>query len=110
LAQRIRVLLADPYWLVPADGYLCIVRERALDQAALTTCTPTAQALRHGVAMTTLTSTANVPSRLIVGVAPDGASRARIHTKHSVSTVAIEQTIFVARDSLAAPPDRIDMR
>lgn len=109
LAQRLRVPLADAYWLVPADGYLCIVRERAVDEAALNVCTPNAQAVRHGVAMATILPPTQGQRRLIVGVAPDGTSTARIHTGSNVSTAAVEQTLFVVRDALTDPPERIDM-
>lgn len=110
LAQRLPVVLPGAYWLVPADGYLCIVSERATDRAALNVCTSTARALRHGIALTTVSSSAGASSRLIVGVAPDGAAQVSIHTGHHTSTASVEQSIFVARDMLAEPVSHIDVR
>ncbi len=78
-----------------------------------TTCLPTSQALKHGVADITVTppNTSSIhPSRLIVGVAPDGTHEVFIHTRGSIATAPVVNEVFVWRDSIAAPPDFFALR
>lgn len=112
LAQRIPVTLPGAYWLVPGDGYLCVVAQESMGVG--TTCAPTAEAVQHGIASITITPLRPAPgirpSRLIVGVAPDGAREVLVHTHGAVATVPVVDEVFVLRDSVAAPPDFFALR
>lgn len=115
LAQRLPVNLSGAYWLVPGNGHLCIVDQGSLGNPAVgTTCARTARALARGIASITIArpnaSAHTVQSRLIVGVAPDGAREVQVHTRGTVVTTSVAGTIFVVRDTLAAPPDRLSWR
>jgi hypothetical protein len=118
LAQRIPVALPRRYWLVPANRHLCIVAQgSAGPRGAGTTCARTADAVAHGVAHVTIGgagpgAAASHPkrSRLIVGVAPDGARKVLVHTRGEVAIVPVVHGTFVRRDANAAPPERLRVR
>lgn len=113
LAQRIPVALPGAYWLVPGRGQLCVVDRGSLGNPGVgTVCARTAQALVHGVASITVARPhpgAPRPARLIVGVAPDGAHEARVHTRGRVERAPVADAVFVVRDATLAPPDEIDV-
>lgn len=112
LAQRIPVALPGAYWLVPGNGYLCVVARESLGVG--TTCAPSSEALQHGIASITITPfrpTRGVrPSRLIVGAAPDGTREVLVHTHGAVETAPVVNEVFVSRDSVDAPPDFLALR
>ena len=115
LAQRIPVTLPGAYWLVPGNGYLCVVAMESLGTPGVsTTCAPTAHAVGHGIASIAISppkpASSGPGSRLIVGVAPDRTREIRVHTHGSVETTPVLEGIFVVRDSLAAPPDLLTLR
>jgi hypothetical protein len=115
LAQRLPVSLSGAYWLVPGNGYLCVVDQGSLGNPAVgTTCARTAHALAHGIASITVAMPNDaahvVQSRLIVGVAPDGAHEVQVHTHGVVATAPVVGTTFVLRDALIGPPDRLTWR
>jgi hypothetical protein len=115
LARRIAVPLPGSYWMVPGDGYLCIVaRADPASPGVGTTCTPTAQAIEHGVVYVSITPpnpAAHVaPSRLVVGVAPDGVREVLVHTRGLVAKVPVVDAVFMRRDAVAAPPDFVALR
>lgn len=114
LARRIRVELPGAYWLVPANGRMCIVDRGSLGNPAVeTTCVRTDRALAEGVATVTLArphAGAPRPARLIVGVAPDGAREAAVRTRGTVARVPVVDGVFVLRDETLAPPDSLSLR
>lgn len=115
LAQRLPVRLPGAYWLVPGRGHLCIVDQGSLGNPGVgTACTPTAEALVHGIASVTVAMPRDAAhvgqARLIVGVVPDGVRRVRVTTRGQVASAAVTGTLFVLRDALAAPPDQIAWR
>jgi hypothetical protein len=114
LAQRIPVAVAGTYWLVPADGYLCVMHHGSLGiPAAGMNCAPVADAVTHGVANVAIGPDAPGSARrvrLIVGMTPRGARKVLIRTRGSTTTVPVEGDVFVLRDSLIAPPDSIASR
>ena len=79
-----------------------------------TTCAQTSHALQHGIADITITPAdpaAHTPeSRLIVGVAPDGAREALVHTQGVTETAPVVDGVFTLRDSIVAPPDFLELR
>jgi hypothetical protein len=115
LAQRIPVVLPGSYWIVPGDRYLCIVaRADPASPGVGTTCARTAQAIEHGIAAVTIAparpAARVAPSRLIVGVTPDGTRTVLVHTHEAVAKVPVVDTVFVRHDSIAAPPDLLTLR
>ncbi len=114
LAQRIPVTVPGSYWLVPGIGSLCIVSEVPWTPGIATICTRTQQAIKNGSGTITFMPTkqtpAGVPTRLLVGVAPDDVHTALVHTKRSVATAQVVNGVFVLRDSLRTPADSIELR
>lgn len=115
LAQRVPVALPGAYWLVPGNGYLCIVGQADLASPGVgTTCARTEQAVEHGVATVTLAPPSAAvriaKPRLVVGVAPDGAREVLVHTRGVVVTAPIVESAFVLRDAATAPPDLLTFR
>jgi hypothetical protein len=114
LAQRIPVLLPGTYWLVPDAGQLCIASTVPGTPGATTICGSTRQAIEEGIATVTLTPAervpAGAPTRLVVGVAPDGTREALVHTHGSVAAVPVVRGVFVLRDSARATSDFVELR
>jgi hypothetical protein len=114
LAQRIPVTVPGSYWLVPGIGSLCIVSEVPWTEGIATICARTQQAIKYGSGTITFMpakqAPAGMPTRLLVGIAPDDARTALIHTKGSVAAVPVFNGIFVLRDSLRGPADSIELR
>jgi hypothetical protein len=114
LAQRIPALLPGGYWLVPDAGQICVVSEVPGTPGAGTVCGGTRQAIREGIATISFTraerAPAGAPTRLVVGMAPDGAREALVHTHGSVTAVPIVRGVFVLRDSVPAPSDFVGLR
>ena len=114
LAQRIPALLPGGYWLVPDAGQLCIVSEVPGTPGAGTVCGGTRQTIEEGIATISFTpaerAPAGTPTRLLVGVAPDGTREALVHTHDSVTPVSVVRGVFVLRDSARAPSDFVELR
>jgi hypothetical protein len=115
LAQRIPVTISGAYWLLPGDGYLCVVSEGSMGSPTVgTTCARASQARQHGIAAITVVRA--VPGshvaagRLIVGLAPDSAHQVVVHTAGSAETVPVLDEVFVLHDSIVAPPDFFVLR
>lgn len=110
LAQRIPATASGAYWLLPGNGYMCVISDESMGSNTInTTCARALQARRHGIAAVTVTRA--VPgshleaARLIVGLAPDGAHQVVVHTRGFTETVPVHDEVFVLRDSIVAPPD-----
>ena len=107
LARRIPVSLPGTYWLVPGAKHLCLVATTPDSPAVGTVCATANQALRHGVANTSLDPVSG--KRLIVGVVPDGTRTVRIRSGASTTSARVRHGTFVLRDSVSAPPDRVTL-
>lgn len=107
LARQVPVSLPGAYWLAPGTDHLCVVATTPDSPAVGTVCATIDQALRDGVANTSLDPTGK---RLIVGVAPDGTRSARIRSRNSTASVRVRDGRFVHRDSVDAPPDKVTLR
>jgi hypothetical protein len=110
LAQRIPTQASGAYWLLPGDGYMCMVSDDSMgSRSTSTVCARASQARRHGIAAIAVTR--RVPGshvaagRLIVGLAPDGAHQVVVHTRGSTETAPVRGTVFVLHDTTPAPPD-----
>jgi hypothetical protein len=114
LAQRMPVDVPGDYWLVPGAGYLCIVDHTPASAGIGTVCARTAQVIDQGMATVAIPRRADLAptgaSRLIVGIAPDGARRVYIHTRGAVATVPVVNGQFVRRDAATVPPDSLSLR
>lgn len=114
LAQRIPVTAPGSYWLVPGIDSLCIVSEVPWAPGIATICARTQQAIKHGSGTITFIpaqqTPAGMPTRLLVGIAPDDAHTALVRTRGSVAAVPVLNGVFVLRDSLRVPSDSIELR
>src|SRR4051794_12574059 len=114
LAQRIPVVVPGSYWLVPGIGDLCVVFEVPRTPGIGTICARTHQAIKQGFVTITFTppeqAAAGMPTRLLVGIAPDDARSALVHTNRSVAAVPVVNGVFVLRDSMRGPSDFTELR
>lgn len=110
LAQRVPVGLQGSFWLIPGRGVLCLLHAETIHEAS-SACAPTKTALAHGIVGASLRERhSEVPAeRLIVGVVPDGATEAVVHTGKVASKVAIAHHLFVLRDSMEEPPEVVSL-
>jgi hypothetical protein len=112
LAQRIPAKSKGAYWLIPGDGHLCVISQGVMHGPGVgTTCATTSRAVAHGIADISITLPGAAHRvRVIVGVAPDGASEALVHTRGAIAAAPVHGEVFVLRDSTLAPPDTIALR
>ena len=114
LAQRVPVLLPGSYWLVPEHRQLCVVSEVPGTPGAATVCGSTHQAIAEGIVTISFApaerASAGAPTRLVVGVVPDGTREARVHTHGSIAAVPVVRGVFVLRDAVRAPSDFVELR
>jgi hypothetical protein len=108
LTQRVPAAVPGAYWLIPARRYICLVAHAPATTTVGTVCATTAQATQYGIANTTVNQ--RTRTRLIVGVAPDGARMAIVHTHGDVARVPVRAGIFIVRDATLAPADRVTLR
>jgi hypothetical protein len=112
LAQKLSPTVRDEAWLVPGHGFLCIIAQIG---GIGSVCAPIWSATAHGVAVVTLrprsTTATGAMSRLIIGVAPNGAKEVSAHTGYTtVSRPVRAEGVFVIRDSASNPPDVLTFR
>lgn len=110
LAHRLPLSLRRSFWLVPGRRFLCVVYTQTIHEVA-DACAPTKVALEHGIVAASLRDPGTIgpAQRLIVGVVPDGASEAVVHTGKVASKVSIARHLFVLKDSLGRPPDVVSL-
>lgn len=114
LAQRIPATVPGSHWLVPGIGHLCVVSEVPWNPGPVMICASTQGVIKHATGTITFTparyAPAGMPTRLLVGIAPDDAHTALVHTKRSVATVPVINGVFVLRDSQRGPSDSLELR
>jgi hypothetical protein len=114
LAQRIPVTVPGSHWLVPGIGSLCVVSEVPWLPGPVAVCASTQGVIKHGSGTITFMparfAPTEMPTRLLVGIAPDDARTALVHTNRSVAAVPVVDGAFVLRDSLRGPSDFIELR
>jgi hypothetical protein len=109
LARRVPVALPGRYWLAPGVRDLCIVATSPDSPAIGTVCASADQALRQGIANTSVDQASG--RRVIVGVAPDGARSVLVRTGPSTASARVRRHgSFVLSDSASAPPDTLTPR
>lgn len=114
LAQRIPVLVPGRYWLAPGVGSLCILSRVPGTPGIVTVCARTRQVVEQGIGTISFApaekTPAGMPTRLLVGVAPDEARTAFVHTDGSVAAVPVVGGVFVLRDSRRGPSESTELR
>ena len=103
-AHRIPVSSSEPYWLVPGDKAICVITLTRAPRSIGVVCAPVAQALRHGVAYTSLRP--GPRKRTIVGVAPEGFRRVTVRSPETSTSVRIRALgVFTLRDAVMEGPE-----
>jgi hypothetical protein len=114
LAQRIPVMVPGRYWLAPGIGSLCLLSEVPGTPGIVTVCARTRQVIEQGFGTISFAPAertfAGMPTRLLVGIAPDDAFTALVHTSGSVAVVPVVRDVFVLRDSRRGPSDFTELR
>jgi hypothetical protein len=108
LARRVPVSLPGTYWLSPGSEDLCIVATNPGSPAVGTVCASVNQALRHGIANTSLDPISG--KRIIVGVVPNGTRTVLVRSDTSTTSVLVRHGNFMLRDSVSSPPDQLTLR
>jgi hypothetical protein len=108
LARRVPVSATSAYWLVPGVENLCVVATTPKSPTIGTVCASTGEALRHGIANTSLDPTSG--RRIIVGVVPKGTRTVIVRSGNLTASVRVRHGHFVLRDSVSSPPDRMTLR
>lgn len=112
LAQRLPLHLQGSFWLVPGKGYLCLVAQWEKPTAGRF-CAETRYVLAHGLAGVFVHAPGapwfGTPGkRLIVGVAPDDATKVVVYDHGSTSSTPVgPDGVFRLSDSIARPPRQI---
>jgi hypothetical protein len=109
-SRRIPVSLPDVYWLAPGTKDVCIVALTPSTSSFGVVCATIRQALRHGIADTSLEL--SPAERTIVGVAPVGVRSVSIQkSPESKTNVSVRRSgLFTLRDSVAEGPERFLLR
>lgn len=112
LAQQLPLHLQGSFWLVPGKGYLCLVA-RWEKPTAGRFCAETGYVLAHGLAGVFVKAPGapwfGTPGkRLIVGVAPDTASKVIVYDRGAPSSTPVDPNgVFRLSDSIPSPPRQI---
>jgi hypothetical protein len=115
LAQLSPVTKLGKFWVIPGNGFLCVLWHSAMDGVLRQSCAPTSIALAHGVAIVTLSAHPKqlipVGNRLMIGIAPDRAEEVLVHTGDSSTVRPVSaRGVFMLNDSAANPPDLLTFR
>lgn len=108
LARRIPTSLPGSYWLAPGVNRLCIVAVSPYSRSIGTVCATVNQALRRGIANTSLNPVSR--RRVIVGVAPQGTHAVLLQSGAKTISVRVRHGRFVLRDTVLLPPDQLTLR
>jgi hypothetical protein len=108
LAQRVPVSVPGKYWLTPGRKDVCMVATSPGTPVIGTVCATVAQALRHGIANTSLDRATG--RRTIVGVVPDGTRSVVVKSRGSSEPVPVRDDQFVLRDRVDEPPNLVVLR
>jgi hypothetical protein len=107
LAHRLPIPGRAPFWIVPGNGFLCILIEQEAHSVS-SVCGTTSEALTHGVSITLLDPEGH--GRTIVGIAPDGPHKAILQGSGITNVTEIDRGMFVHRDSLSVPVNQVLLR
>jgi hypothetical protein len=107
-AQRVPVSVPGTYWLTPGRKNVCMVATSPGTPVIGTVCATVAQALKHGIANTTLDRATG--RRVIVGVVPDGTRSVVVKSRGSSESAPVRDGRFVLRDRVDEPPNVVILR
>ncbi|HXE45082.1 MAG TPA: hypothetical protein VN635_07780 [Conexibacter sp.] len=104
LSHRIRTRLGITAWVVPGDGYICVVQ----DATATSACDSTQGVVENGISVLKKLPPTSAPRLgpryLLLGMAPDDVRIVRILPDRGQPTaVPVQQNVFV---SLSSTPVR----
>lgn len=108
LARRIPTSLPGGHWLAPGVNRLCIVAVSPDSRSIGTVCGIVNQALRRGIANTSVNPVSR--RRVIVGVAPQGTHAVLLQSGAETISVRVRHGRFVLRDAVLSPPDQLTLR
>lgn len=110
LAQRLPLPTYGAFWLVPANGYLCLVEQRYQD-TVYQTCRTTKEVVAHGLFLAFLgAGTERLvygAHRFVVGIVPDRTREVLIEAERSHVRVPAIGNTFVRRDNFSDSPNRL---
>lgn len=107
LAQRLPGTPVES-WVVPGNGYLCLVEESD-GRGIGATCTTTERETRQGLASVVIHPHPRFgvcARRQAFGLVPDRARRVLVYTGGTVKKILVSGHIFSFVDSVGRPPDR----
>jgi hypothetical protein len=96
-AQRVWTTVGENAWVVPGDGYICVMR----DETAVAGCNTTQETIREGMTVV-IRNQGRIPAGskryLLLGIAPDGIKAAKLVARSGhVLTVPVIDNVFAAR-------------
>ena len=108
LAQRLPLKPPVRLWAVPGNRYLCLV-SRQRPGVVGTSCATFKEASQQGLSVAFLSTSRSDGrgSRVIAGIAPDGAPQVMAVTGSFRARIPVVGGYFERRDSLAVPPDEL---
>jgi hypothetical protein len=110
LVQRLPLRIHTPVWAVQRKNLICLVNEQ--NQIVGTTCNSIQNALKYGISTTFLSDASTGASRtrrIIVGIAPNRTREVVAHTSGSTVRIPVVDGVFLQRDAVKNPPDRMTL-
>lgn len=106
LAQRLPTKWGPEIWAVPAEGLVCLVSLPNSESVA-TVCDTVVNVQRHGLAISFLSANtvSEMPTRIIVGMAPDGTRHVTEYSRDSTVQLEVSNGIFELQDFGRDPPE-----
>jgi hypothetical protein len=111
LGQRIPLKELAAIWAVPGNGFICLVSSQKQERRLVgVTCNATGQIVKQSLFtafLTPISQNAAYAHRLIVGIAPDLASKVLARTGINTVSIPVSHNVFVRTDEAPRPPDQI---
>lgn len=97
-AQRVRTQVGADAWIVPGEGYICVMRA----PGGVAGCNTTAETINQGMSLVALDSAPhdrNDRKRyLLLGIAPDGVRKVTVRTEGGIEvTVPVIDNTYAYR-------------
>jgi hypothetical protein len=92
LARRVRTRVGEDAWVVPGDGFVCVIR----DLTATAACNTTRETIAHGMSLLERSRLGH--DYLLLGVVSDDVWRVRVVSgRGMVATVPVSRNVFAYR-------------
>lgn len=111
IAQRL-LGSSQEVWAIPGPKSVCMFIQESINGPVGSSCSENQHAIKVGLFIASLSSTSpsQGPSRLVVGLVPDGVQQVAVRTPgFEDSTVAVVDNTFTLRDRIAGPPEALEM-